>query len=564
MEIINLNKICGGCASVGLGSKLDTLEKDLEEGNTYSGELLTDEEVNTLNNICPVLSQLSLGTYINNILTASKEGTEVENLTEEQIDMLNHQTCGGFETMEVGSKISDFVEEINEGGGGTTVLRLDIKDKAGELVPEDIIVTNNDEFISAFNAVKVGKTVDVSIGGEIGGIVVPESERITMKLTKTSETEGNFRHELVPYNYASLYISGGYCNLVTYYYEVHSPNKIKFNDIFSDANIFDYIDYISNQSHSGFFYLCGLNITSDAGDDLIGFMAPESGVHNKCDFYLDEPFENQLVVGLEMQESSSMDFKLVNNNVSSEAEFLTYNFTVGSDEYFEGVIDQENGTITVDVPSGTVLTAIAPTFTLSTGAIAKVGNVVQESGVTTNDFTNSVIYVITAEDGKTTKSYTVSIIPDNTIAWTEDTISHIMVFDKNVTTTIDPDTIEDTTGDAVCMCGEVSAGLITYNFKTDRDDYMVNFSVFSDNSEHPEIINATYTSDDGFHWTLIEGEYVAGYEEDPPFGPIIVPFTADRTEVDTHNKYSIVENNSYADAYPLLLEFVRTTPGGLE
>lgn len=408
MEIINLNKICGGCASVGLGSKLDTLEKDLEEGNTYSGELLTDEEVNTLNNICPVLSQLSLGTYINNILTASKEGTEVENLTEEQIDMLNHQTCGGFETMEVGSKISDFVEEINEGGGGTTVLRLDIKDKAGELVPEDIIVTNNDEFIPAFNAVKVGKTVDVSIGGEIGGIVVPESERITMKLTKTSETEGNFRHELVPYNYASLYISGGYCNLVTYYYEVHSPNKIKFNDIFSDANIFDYIDYISNQSHSGFFYLCGLNITSDAGDDLIGFMAPESGVHNKCNFYLDEPFENQLIVGLEMQESSNMDFKLVNNNVSSEAEFLTYNFTVGSDEYFEGVIDSEKGTITIDNETLTPLGVVTPSFTLSENAVATINGVIQTSDVTDVDLTQPVTYTVTAEDG-TTKDWTIVI-----------------------------------------------------------------------------------------------------------------------------------------------------------
>lgn len=362
MEIINLDKICGGCAAANLGTKLDTLEKDLAEEKTYSGELLSEEEVKTLNNICPVLSQLSLGTYINNVLTASKEGTEVENLTEEQIDMLNNQTCGGFQSAQVGTKISEFVEEINKGAGK-----------------------------------------------------------------------------------------------------------------------------------------------------------------------------------------------------SDEANILTF---VVND--IEGAIDQENGTIIVDVPSGTVLTAIAPTFTLSTGAVAKVGNVVQESGVTTNDFTNSVIYVITAEDGKTTKSYTVSIIPDNTIPWTEDTISHIMVFDKNVTTTIDPDTIEDTTGDATFLCGVIPSGLITYNFKTGRDDYMVNFSVFSDGSDNPEIINATYTSDDGFHWTLIEGEYVAGYEEDPPFDPIIVPFTANRTEVDTYNKYSIVANNSYSDAYPLLLEFVRTTQGGLE
>lgn len=115
MEIINLNKICGGCASANLGTKLDTLEKDLADGKSYSGELLTDEEINTLNNICPVLSQLSLGTYINGVLEASKNGTEAEELTEEQIEMLNNQVCGGFTQMAVGSKVQEFVEEINDG-----------------------------------------------------------------------------------------------------------------------------------------------------------------------------------------------------------------------------------------------------------------------------------------------------------------------------------------------------------------------------------------------------------------------------------------------------------------
>lgn len=115
MEIINLNKICGGCAAANLGTKLDTLEKDLADGKAYSGELLTEEEINTLNNICPVLSQLSLGTYINGVLEASKNGTEAEELTEEQIEMLNNQVCGGFTQMAVGSKVQEFVEEINDG-----------------------------------------------------------------------------------------------------------------------------------------------------------------------------------------------------------------------------------------------------------------------------------------------------------------------------------------------------------------------------------------------------------------------------------------------------------------
>ena len=114
MEIVNLNKICGGCAAANLGTKLDTLEKDLAEGNVYSGDLLTEDEENALNNICPVLSELSLGTYINNVLKASKDGNEIENLTDEQVAILNNQTCGGFSAMEVGTKIHTFVEEIND------------------------------------------------------------------------------------------------------------------------------------------------------------------------------------------------------------------------------------------------------------------------------------------------------------------------------------------------------------------------------------------------------------------------------------------------------------------
>lgn len=117
MEIINLDKICGGCAAANLGTKLDTLKKDLADGNTYSGELLSEDEEKALNNICPVLSQLSLGTYINNMLKASQEGAEIENLTEEQVNILNNQTCGGFESVQVGTEIFSFVEEINEGGG---------------------------------------------------------------------------------------------------------------------------------------------------------------------------------------------------------------------------------------------------------------------------------------------------------------------------------------------------------------------------------------------------------------------------------------------------------------
>ncbi len=72
---------------------------------------------------------------------------------------------------------------------------------------------------------------------------------------------------------------------------------------------------------------------------------------------------------------------------------------------FPGEIDDSN--ITVPVPEGTDVTVLAASFT-STGINVSANGIVQESGITTNDFTNDVIYTVTAETGFT-HNYTVSV-----------------------------------------------------------------------------------------------------------------------------------------------------------
>lgn len=71
----------------------------------------------------------------------------------------------------------------------------------------------------------------------------------------------------------------------------------------------------------------------------------------------------------------------------------------------EGTIDGED--IEVTVPYGTNVTDSAATFTY-TGAKVVVGEAEQESGVTTNDFTNSVLYTVVGDDNST-KDYTVKV-----------------------------------------------------------------------------------------------------------------------------------------------------------
>jgi len=76
------------------------------------------------------------------------------------------------------------------------------------------------------------------------------------------------------------------------------------------------------------------------------------------------------------------------------------------------IITTGAGTVVVHVKSGTTLTALVATFGLSAGAIAKVGTARQVNGVTANNFSSAVTYVVTAQDGSTTKTWTVTVTAD--------------------------------------------------------------------------------------------------------------------------------------------------------
>jgi hypothetical protein len=72
-----------------------------------------------------------------------------------------------------------------------------------------------------------------------------------------------------------------------------------------------------------------------------------------------------------------------------------------------GTIDETAKTIAVSLPNGSSVTALVAKFA-TTGSTVKVGTTVQTSGVTANDFTNPVAYVVTAADGSAV-TYTVTV-----------------------------------------------------------------------------------------------------------------------------------------------------------
>ena len=84
-------------------------------------------------------------------------------------------------------------------------------------------------------------------------------------------------------------------------------------------------------------------------------------------------------------------------------------------------ITRKSTGILVTVPYGTDLTALVAAFTAAYGASVTVDGVVQESGVTENDFTDPVTYTVTAEDGSI-RYYTVTVVFD------PDTVKEITAF----------------------------------------------------------------------------------------------------------------------------------------
>ena len=104
--------------------------------------------------------------------------------------------------------------------------------------------------------------------------------------------------------------------------------------------------------------------------------------------------ENEDPVIVPDPELTSFKFELANNQEA-----------ISSD--IEGVISGD--AVTVSMMKAADKTKLVATFTANEGDVVKVGDVVQVSGETVNDFTNPVDYIVTNSDGSKSALYSVSI-----------------------------------------------------------------------------------------------------------------------------------------------------------
>ena len=132
---------------------------------------------------------------------------------------------------------------------------------------------------------------------------------------------------------------------------------------------------------------------------------------------------------------------------SNATDILTYSFT---EQTGAATIDNVNHTIAIQVNSSATLNNLIATFTLSTGAVANITGTPQVSGTTPNDFTSTVIYVVTAENGTTTQNWTVNVtvapVIVSIVEWTFPTTSADAIADGGIAANLSKTITAVTTG----------------------------------------------------------------------------------------------------------------------
>jgi hypothetical protein len=114
-------------------------------------------------------------------------------------------------------------------------------------------------------------------------------------------------------------------------------------------------------------------------------------------------FTNPVIYVVIAEDNSTQDYQVTVTLAPSPQKAITA-FSLGD---IAGTINETEKTIAVSAPSGTDVTALTATYT-TTGVSVKVGSTFQTSGETANNFTNPVVYTVTAADA-TTQDYTVTV-----------------------------------------------------------------------------------------------------------------------------------------------------------
>lgn len=121
-------------------------------------------------------------------------------------------------------------------------------------------------------------------------------------------------------------------------------------------------------------------------------------------------FTNELVYDLYVNGEKLKSYTVTAPKAELSNDFLTFTFPEKNMESFQPEIDTEAGTITVlsKIPMNVSIKELKPVFTVAEERynVVKVNGEVQKSGISSQDFSNPVVYMVEGEDGSA-KSFTV-------------------------------------------------------------------------------------------------------------------------------------------------------------
>lgn len=106
--------VCESCHIALVGGKIDTLMADITADPPvgYSGDLLEEEEIELLNNMCAGAYNVQFGDLLDGILTASQTYIDVELVSDADKNVLN-SICEGFHRAGIGTLLQNAAVIVN-------------------------------------------------------------------------------------------------------------------------------------------------------------------------------------------------------------------------------------------------------------------------------------------------------------------------------------------------------------------------------------------------------------------------------------------------------------------
>jgi len=188
-------------------------------------------------------------------------------------------------------------------------------------------------------------------------------------------------------------------------------------------------------------------------------------------------FSTPLLYTVTAQDGSTQAWTVsVNQSApSTETNILTFSIP---QETRPASINNTNRTVTVQVGNGTDVTSLQPAITVSSGAT------VNPASGETIDFSSPVTYIVTAQDGTTSRNYTVNVSVAEVNTAPEIQVDHESTIFRNMVYTLDASSTTDADGDDLSFEWIMPTD---FEYSLDNED-QVRFIATSDSKSSSETI----------------------------------------------------------------------------